>query len=138
MKQRTYYIITAILILFSIINSCNKRDKLTEDVDDNSAKFIITQPSITQATFVAKCTNYSISVDTIYFLDPNSAIYVQPFGGQTFDSNEEFMIGGYTSVDGTWIIQFKGYIVDNSESFDTSIPFDMIIPGDDDDEEKLY
>jgi len=134
MKRKISHIILAITFITSVMLSCNKKDKLTENADQNAVSFVITQPSIATATFVAKCANYDISIDTIYFLDPNSAVYVQDFGGATFQSNEEFTIGGFTSVDGMWIIQFTGYKIANSEKFDTSVPFNMNIPGDDDEE----
>jgi len=121
-----------LVILFSVaLISCKKKDKIQSEIDPSEVNFVLTQPSLATATFVAKCTNYDVRIDTIIFLDPNSSLYYQNFNNRLYQKNEEFMIGGYTPVDGIWIIQFRGIKEENQQSFDVSLPYDMNIEGDD-------
>lgn len=130
MKRKISHITLAIILLMPIMLSCNKKDKLTENTDQNAVSFLITQPSISSATFIARCTNYDVTVDTIFFLDPNSTVYVQDFGGTSYKTNEEFSIGGFTAVDGMWTIRFTGKKITNSEAYTSSVPIEMSIEGD--------
>lgn len=134
MKRKIRYTILSMAFFIMVLLSCSKKDKLTENVDQNAVSFVLTQPSIATATFIAKCANYDITLDTIFFLDPNSTVYVQDFGGVTYEANEEFAIGGFTPVDGMWTIQFTGNKIENSEAYTSSVPFDMILEGDDDED----
>lgn len=124
MIQRLTYILILFVLILSI-NSCNKKAKLQEGAETGNVNFLITQPSITSATFVAKCTNFSVILDTIIFLDPNSSVYSQNMNGNIYEKNEKFTIGGYTSTNGIWIIQFRGKKQENLEIFDVSLPFTM-------------
>lgn len=129
-KNKLYTLLILLLIGFSI--SCNKKDQLTENVDPNEVNFLVTQPSIASATFVARCTNYDVILDSVTFLSPNSAIYYQTFNALILAKDEEQMIGGYESVDGLWIMQFKGTIQNSDISYSVSIPYEMNIEADDD------
>lgn len=132
-QKITYFNIFLISLIFLLV-SCNKRKELRDGVNANDVNFAITQPSIASASFVAQCTNYRVRIDSVIFLDPNSLLYYQDMNGNTYEKNEEFMIGGYTSANGVWIIQFRGKRLDIFESFDVSIPFSMIIEEGDEDE----
>lgn len=127
-KLQIIYILAFFLVLFS----CNKEDKLKENANPYAVNFILTQPSISTATFVAKCTNYDVILDSVIFLSPNSAIYYQFFNAQELSKNEEFLTGGWESADGLWVITFRGQLQDSSKRFSSSIPYDMKI---DEDEE---
>lgn len=131
MKKHFKYwgILTFVLILIS----CNKKDQLNSDIDPNQVNFILNQPSIATAAFLTKCTNYDIILDSIYFLNPNGALYTQSFNSKTFSKNEEFTIGGYIAIDGTWIVQFKGSILATSIPYDVSIPYDINIEAENED-----
>lgn len=134
MKNKiTYLLFNAIFLIVAFV-SCNKKDKLQEGVDPDSVAFLVTQPSIASATFVAQCTNYDVRLDSIIFLDPNSLLYYQNMNGSNYEKNEEFMIGGYTSADGIWIIQFRGQKLEDNTAFDVSIPYTMDIEEGDEDE----
>jgi hypothetical protein len=127
MQQKIKYLTLLFLIFTLGLTSCKKKDKLDNDTDPSEVNFVLTQPSLAIATFVTKCTNYNVSIDTVIFLDPFSTVYIQDFGGNTFQINEEFTVGGYAPIDGIWTIQFRGKKVDNLENFDISIPYDMNI-----------
>lgn len=123
-KQIKYLGIIAFVLL---LISCNKKDQLPSDIDPNQVNFILNQPSISTASFLAKCTNYDILLDTVYFLDPNGSLYTQSFNAMPLNQNEEFTIGGYEAIDGTWIIQFRGSIQSTDLAYDISIPYNMNI-----------
>lgn len=129
-KTKLYPLLILLFIGFSI--SCNKKDQLTENVDPNEVHFLITQPSIATATFVASCTNYDVVLDSVTFLSPNSAVYYQNFNAKLLSIDEEQMIGGYESVDGLWIIRFNGNIQDSDQTYSVSVPYEMNIEDDDD------
>lgn len=129
---KTKFIPLLILLLIGFCISCNKKDQLTENVDPNEVNFLVTQPSIATATFVARCTNYNVILDSVNFLSPNSAIYYQNFNSLILAKDEEQMIGGYESADGLWIIQFRGSIQNSDINYSVSIPYEMSIEVDDD------
>lgn len=129
--MKTLRLLIFIISVFSIfILSCNKKNKLTENSDPNAINFILTQPSISQASFIAKCTNYDIILDTVNFLTPDNLIYKQYFNSSFFYKNEEFSVGNYDASDGLWIIQFKGTVQGTNNSFAVSVPYDMNIVDD--------
>lgn len=133
--MRTHKILFIIFIsLLMAQTSCNKKDKLTEDVDSNAISFLVIQPSISTATFTAQCTNYDVVLSSVSFLAPNSAFYQQEFNSQTYSKNEAFLIGGWEAIDGLWVIQFKGNLQSTSAPFTASVPFTMVIDGDGDEE----
>lgn len=121
-----------ILLFIGFCISCNKKDQLTENVDPNEVNFLVTQPSIATATFVARCTNYDVILDSVTFLSPNSALYYQDFNATLLSQNEEQLIGGYESFDGLWIIRFNGRVQNSDRTYSVSIPYEMNIEEDDD------
>lgn len=125
------YLILGLIIFSGILLSCNKKDKFGDPVADGEVHFLITQPSIATATFIAKCTNYNIILDTAIFFDPNNSVYVQAFQSGFFSKNEEFMLGGYESIDGIWTIQFRGSVQGTDQTYNVSLPYDMNIVSDD-------
>ncbi len=124
---KTKFLTFLLLLTIGLITSCNKKDQLTENVDPDAVNFLVTQPSIASATFVAQCTNYDVVLDSITFLSPNSAVYFQNFNATLLSKNEEQLIGGYESFDGLWIIQFKGKIQESDQTYTVSVPYDMNI-----------
>ena len=129
-KPKLYPLLILLLIGFSI--SCNKKDQLSENADPNEVNFLVTQPSIATATFMAKCTNYDIVLDSVTILSPNSAVYFQDFNARLLSKNEEQLIGGYESFDGLWIIRFNGKVQESDRTYSVSIPYEMNIENDDD------
>ena len=121
-----------ILLLIGLCISCNKKDQLSENADPNEVNFLVTQPSIATATFMAKCTNYDIVLDSVTILSPNSAVYFQDFNARLLSKNEEQLIGGYESFDGLWIIRFNGKVQESDRTYSVSIPYEMNIENDDD------
>lgn len=121
-----------ILLLIGFCISCNKKDQLTENADPYEVNFLVTQPSIASATFVARCTNYDVILDSVSFLSPNSAVYYQNFNSLLISKNKDQLIGGYESVDGLWIIRFNGKVQNSDRTYSVSIPYEMNIEEDDD------
>lgn len=134
MYQKLKYLFFTAILLSLVLISCNKKNKIQSEVDPSEVNFVLTQPSLATATFIAKCTNYDVRLDTIIFLDPNSSLYYQNLNNRLYQKNEEFMIGGYTPIDGIWIVQFRGIKEESQQTFDVSLPYDMNIEGDDDEE----
>jgi hypothetical protein len=124
-------LLLGLIIVIGFLLSCNKKDKISSPAVDGEVNFLLTQPSVATATFIAKCTNYDIILDTAFFLDPNNRIYVQAFQAGFFSKNEEFMLGGYESMDGIWTIQLRGSVQGTDQTYDVSIPYDMNIENDD-------
>ncbi|NPD45915.1 MULTISPECIES: hypothetical protein [unclassified Lentimicrobium] len=129
-KTKILSIFFILLLGLSFFNC--KSDKLKENIDPNEVNFLVTQPSIATATFVAKCTNYDIVLDSVTILSPNSAVYFQDFNSRLLSQNEEQLIGGYESFDGLWIIRFNGKVQNSERSYSVSIPYEMNIEEDDD------
>ena len=128
---KTKFLPFLILLFIGLCISCNKKDQLTEDVDPNEVNFLVTQPSIATATFVARCTNYNVVLDSVTFLSPNSAIYYQNFNSLLLAKDEEQLIGGYESFDGLWIIRFNGKVQNSDRTYSVSVPYEMNIEEDD-------
>lgn len=132
MKIQRILILSSLLLILFV--GCNKEDKLKEDVDPNSVNFLVTQPSIAFAKFVVKCTNYDITIDTINYLSPDNALYIENFNSKNIMKDESFLAGNWISADGLWILQFKGRLQETGLSFAVSVPYTMTIEDDGEEE----
>ena len=132
MKISRALLLSGLLLVLFI--GCNKKDKLKEDVDPNLVNFLVTQPSIAFAQFAIKCTNYDITLDTISYLSPDNALYIETFNSQNFNKDESFLAGSWDSADGIWILQFRGSLQETGLPFTVSVPYTMTLDNDGEEE----
>lgn len=122
--------IGAIVLFLLVTFSCKKEIGEPDNYDPTQIYFLISQPSLASATFLIKCTNYDILLDTVFFTSPDQFKYYQSFGNDSIQQNEEFYSGGYESVEGLWTLRFKGVILEQNEAFDATFLFNMNIEED--------
>jgi len=129
----TRKILFILFCLFMSISSCNKKKQLADSIDPNTIHFLVSQPSISIAQFASMCTNNDITLDTVIFLNPDNAVFMDIIG-KSFLKNEGFLTGHWEAVDGTWILQFKGRLQSNNATFSISVPYEMSLDGDSDEQ----
>ncbi len=124
------WLITLGVFLIFISFACKKKLDSSADADPTKIYFLISQPSLASATFLIKCTNYDIILDTVFFTTPELFQYYLSFGGDSLLKNEEFNAGGFEPAEGLWRLRFKGTIQNQTTTFDALFLFQMNIEDD--------
>lgn len=91
-------------------------------------------PSVSIARFEVRCVTDDIYLDQVIIQSPSAEYYTIDFDHVSYARDEAFLVGNYPSEDGTWLITFAGIRVITDAEFQKTVPYEMYLGIDDNEE----
>lgn len=120
-----------LLLLVIGFTSCRKT---LNPVSSDEMSFMVRLPSVSIARFEVRCVTDDIYLDQVIIQSPSAEYYTIDFDHVSYARDEAFLVGNYPSEDGTWLITFAGIRVITDAEFRKTVPYEMYLGIDDNEE----